>query len=337
VSDEPTSDPMDALFASREVTPFDQPVASATPAQNFSSRRELREATGTGTGKRPRAQKPVRPSQEAAREARASRAQRSSRAERQVKRDLAVRPAEVKKSTGPVASAPRPAKKKHPLLGLLVVLAVPAFIVSASLPAFAFASPDAAQNAAMLKSATSSNSGLGVQVVPLNAAAKVIQVQRDKIGATSTAELAAQRITAAAFATVAPRAAGDDYPWPTAGNTLSPLNYYYRQCVDFVAWRLNRDAGVTSAPWKYVWSNLTPNGGSASEWKSAWEHHGWKTSSQPVIGAVAWFQGNHVAYVKSISGSNVTIEEYNGMASLAYAIRTIPSNTVARFLYPPPR
>jgi surface antigen len=106
--------------------------------------------------------------------------------------------------------------------------------------------------------------------------------------------------------------------------------------VDFVAWRLNRDAGVTSAPWKWTWTTLTPNGGDASQWKAAWENHGWKTSATPVVGAVAWFVGNHVAYVNSIQGSNVVIEEYNGASSRAYAMRTIPIDTVGRFLYPPP-
>nr|WP_241732350.1 CHAP domain-containing protein [Galbitalea soli] len=147
-----------------------------------------------------------------------------------------------------------------------------------------------------------------------------------------------QRITATALAnySVQPHAAGDDYPWPNAGNTLSPLNYYYRQCVDFVAWRLNRDAGVTHAPWKWTWSNLTPGGGDASQWKAAWERHGWKTSATPIVGSVAWFVGNHVAYVKSVNGNTVTIEEYNGMSSRAYAMRTIPIDSVGRFLYPPP-
>src|SRR5690606_6524271 len=53
-------------------------------------------------------------------------------------------------------------------------------------------------------------------------------------------------------------AMGDDYPWATElgmaqGGGLSPLNYFVRQCTDFVAWRLNRDAGSTHAPFKYTW------------------------------------------------------------------------------------
>ena len=131
------------------------------------------------------------------------------------------------------------------------------------------------------------------------------------------------------------RQPGDDYPWRDAGYSLSPLGYNYRQCVDFVAWRLNRDQGITSAPWKWVWSNLTPNGGNASQWEKAWIAHGWTTSATPVVGSVAWFVGNHVAYVHAIDGGNVVIEEYNGTSSRSYAMRTIPISSVGRFLYPP--
>jgi surface antigen len=241
---------------------------------------------------------------------------------------------------------------QHPVVVIFTLLIVPGFIASASLPAYAFVPAGAQQQAELQQHvAELASSAQPSQDVSVNGKVVAADVGRDQITATSESELKAQQITAASLASyrgatggggatsgaAIERAAGDDYPWPTAGNTLSPLNYYYRQCVDFVAWRLNRDAGVTSAPWKYVWSNLTPNGGNASQWKSAWQSHGWAISSVPVIGSVAWFPGNHVAYVKSIVGSNVVIEEYNGMAKLAYAIRTIPSSSVGDFLYPPPR
>jgi surface antigen len=177
----------------------------------------------------------------------------------------------------------------------------------------------------------------GKQKFTANATIQAPTINRDQVSATSVAELKAEQINAATLALYpGKKQPGDDYPWRSAGYGLSPLNYYYRQCVDFVAWRLNRDAGVTSAPWKWTWTTLTPNGGDASQWKAAWENHGWKTSATPVVGAVAWFVGNHVAYVNSIQGSNVVIEEYNGASSRAYAMRTIPIDTVGRFLYPPP-
>jgi len=110
-----------------------------------------------------------------------------------------------------------------------------------------------------------------------------------------------------------------------------------RQCTDFVAWRLNRDAGSTKAPFKFVWSEMTPNGGSASQWASAWRNNGWKTSHKPVTGSVAWFQGNHVAYVKSVQDNgDVVLEEYNWGGDRSYHTRTIGADEVALFLYPPP-
>jgi surface antigen len=258
--------------------------------------------------------------------------------------------------TPTVFVAPAQKKKQKPAVVLLTLLIVPGFLASATLPAFAFAPAGSEHQAEIEQTANAIDAAaLPEQEVAVGATVTGASVTRDAITATSEAELAekkAQELAAAALAayqaagtsrgtvsgTVSGvRAAGDDYPWPAASDTLSPLNYYYRQCVDFVAWRLNRDAGSYSAPFKYVWSNLTPSGGNASAWKSAWERNGWTTSDTPVIGSVAWFNGNHVAYVKEIVGSNVVIEEYNGMAKRAYAIRTIPITSVAKYLYPPPR
>jgi surface antigen len=142
--------------------------------------------------------------------------------------------------------------------------------------------------------------------------------------------------------------AGDDYPWPTAptqaqGGGLSPLRYYYRECVDFVAWRLNRDAGITTAPWKYTWANLTPLGGDAKDWKANWISHGWTVSSNPIPGAVAWWSYSnsglgHVAYVQTVnSNDTVTLEEYNWNSNHLYSTRTIAAGKVQAYLYPPPR
>ena len=289
-------------------------------------------------------------------------AAKPTRGERAMARRLnaaAPKPAAVVGSVP--ASLLKKKKRQHPAVVLFTLLIVPGFIASASIPAYAF-TPAGSEHQAEVAATADEVSALSADEQEVSVSTNVAgaAVARDSITATTEAELAAQQaaaqaalIAAAALASytasqttsagttngvvTAARAAGDDYPWPSASQVLSPLNYYYRQCVDFVAFRLNRDAGVSSAPWKYVWSNLTPGGGNASEWKRAWVSHGWTTSNVPVIGAVAWFNGNHVAYVKDIVGDNVIIEEYNGMAKRAYAIRTIPSSSVAKFLYPPPR
>jgi len=169
-------------------------------------------------------------------------------------------------------------------------------------------------------------------------AKRAAEVQR---AAEAAAARASSSASSGSYAVRGVRAEGDDYPWPYAatdndGGGLSPLGYYYRECVDFVAWRLNRDAGSTGDPWTWKWGNLTPGGGSASSWKNQWDRHGWATSDTPVVGAVAWFTYNHVAYVQSIPGDGtVVLEEYNWMGSHAYHTRTVSIGSVAKYLYPP--
>lgn len=138
--------------------------------------------------------------------------------------------------------------------------------------------------------------------------------------------------------------ARDDYPWPTANiNALSPLGYEYRNCTDFVAWRLNRDAGITTAPWKFTWAWLTPLGGNAIDWKENWISHGWATSATPLPGAVAWWgksggHDGHVAYVQAINpNGTITIEEYNWDGTHGYDTRRINAGAPDVYLYPPPR
>ena len=133
--------------------------------------------------------------------------------------------------------------------------------------------------------------------------------------------------------------AGDDYPYANGpGDAMSPLMYATRNCTDFVAWRLNRDAGSFGEPWLMNWSYLTPAGGDASNWASAWEAHGWATSTTPVVGSVAWFGygANHVAYVQEVNDDGtVLIEEYN-FVRLTYGTRTLSVDSVSLYLYPPP-
>jgi surface antigen len=143
------------------------------------------------------------------------------------------------------------------------------------------------------------------------------------------------------------KAAGDDYPWPAEtiddeGGGFSPLRYNYRECVDFVAWRLNRDAGSTAAPFKWTWANLTPEGGNAIDWPESWRAAGWGVSNSPQAGGVAWWgssvgSAGHVAYVQAVTpDGQVVIEEYNWGRTHRYNTRTIPASDVELFLAPPP-
>ncbi len=257
-----------------------------------------------------------------------------------------------------LAAPPRPQGARRSVARTLVTFAVvPGLFLTAALPAYA-AGVDGEQGFASSGSREASTAG--AQSVTIASFSPDVTVSSDDFAAVSSEEIqrltveaerqAAEqaaseasnaRVRAGANTTPGVRQEGDDYPWPweatdEQGGGLSPLNYYYRECVDFVAWRLNRDAGATG-PFKWVWSNLTPGGGSAYNWANAWNNHGWTTSYEPITGSVAWFTGNHVAYVQSVPGDGtVVLEEYNWGSDHEYHRRTIPIGDVALFLYPPP-
>lgn len=222
------------------------------------------------------------------------------------------------------------------VLGLLTFLLIPGFFFASSIPALAAgANPFGDDAPTVLEAPKVQAEGQSVEVTSTAATT----VTRTAFTAETHAQVVAKQAARArvgAYGTVRPAQAGDDYPWRSSGGGLSPLGYVTRQCTDFVAWRINRDKGATG-PWAYVWANMTPGGGSAYKWASAWNANGWMSSTTPVPGAVAWFSGNHVAYVKSVNGDGtVTLEEYNWGGDASYHTRTIANSSVALFLYPPP-
>ena len=240
-----------------------------------------------------------------------------------------------KRSLESLTAGPRKAARKNPASVLLTMAAVGGMFAVVALPAYAVNPVETTATGPLA-------STIGAQSVAVSADATENSAVRDAFTATTPEELAAINAAAAAAATIAssyvyrdpgPRQAGDDYPW--AGmEGLSPLRYYYGECVDFVAWRLNRDAGYTG-PFKWDWGNLTPGGGSASSWTSAWYSHGWPVSGTPVAGAVAVTGYNHVAYVKEVLGDgSVLLEEYNYGNYHSYSQRVISAGS-ATYLYPP--
>lgn len=149
----------------------------------------------------------------------------------------------------------------------------------------------------------------------------------------------------------------DDYPWvsitPGPGVYVEdPLGYFYGECTSYVAWRINRDAGSTTAPFKYSAAAGNFGNGNGYEWKTAWLARGWKVSSIPVVGSVAWWDANggvgigpygHVAYVEEVTpDGKVIISEYNneGLSPPGhrYSLRTeaMDPSEFSGFLYPPP-
>lgn len=115
----------------------------------------------------------------------------------------------------------------------------------------------------------------------------------------------------------------DDYPYRGKLGGGSPLGYVYGNCTDFAAWRVNRDAGVTSGPWKFTTSNLTPHGGNGGQWANPSNLPGWSTTTSPVAGDLVSFPMSglmststvygHVAYVAiTFSDGSVVTENYGG-------------------------
>lgn len=232
----------------------------------------------------------------------------------------------------------RPRARRRPFRTVLTLTAVTGMFAVAALPAYAMV-----QDAGATVSADGEVASAQSFAVQTEAGASVT---RDGYSATDPAELAAaysdplRASFSQEYLDSGAAELGDDYPWPyevpaSQGGGLSPLNYYYRECVDFVAWRLNRDAGTPTAPFTYVWSDLTPGGGNGRQWPAAWARHGWTISDVPIIGSVASFPAeNHVAYVKAVMGDQVLIEEYNYIPH-KYGQRIVPISDVTSFLYPP--
>ncbi|MES1170148.1 MAG: CHAP domain-containing protein, partial [Leifsonia sp.] len=248
-----------------------------------------------------------------------------------------------KGSTHPASDRARAVEERKPIrqriFGVGVMVLVGGLFAVLAIPAYADNGAATFTAAAAVQTQKLSVEGA--------AASSVTAGSRDGYTATSAEDLkslyaaAMRQQNIAAYLRSGAKEQGDDYPWfaelsRNQGGGLSPLGYYYRECVDFVAWRLNRDAGTPKAPFRWVWSNLTPNGGSGHEWKANWLAHGWATGTTPEPGAVAWFGDNHVAYVNGIlANGQVFIEEYNQAGTHMYDTRVINPGD-AYYLYAPP-
>lgn len=281
-------------------------------------------------------------SRRALREAQAA-VQASARARRERSASRAARPEKARLDKTPDASSAqrrRRIRERATAGGVMVLVA--GLFAALALPAYA----DSGSGGVAVVSARAH----GGQALGVAASIDKTSTVRDDYGATSPEDLRALYASAlrqknlSAYLASGSSQQGNDYPWPdqlsrNQGGGLSPLGYYYRECVDFVAWRLNRDAGSSAGgPYRWTWSNLTPSGGNASQWLAAWQNHGWPTGSTPQVGAVAWFPGqNHVAYVSGILQSGqIVIDEYNMGGQHEYDQRVIDASSVT-YLYAPPR
>ena len=306
-------------------TSLDARIADPTPpSTQFRSRRELRQAMPKSDRDVERAKRrELAEAKQSRMTASASAAQRLRRSERAALRRSLESPKRV---------------RRNPISALITMAVVGGMFGLAALPAYAdFDDHQQAGKAA---------DPLGAQTLVVPATATSLAPHRDEYHATSPEVLAQVNINdilaanQAAYLASGARELGDDYPWAwqlsdDQGGGFSPLNYVYRQCVDFVAWRINRDQGYYSAPFKWVWSNLTPYGGNGGQWLYNWQALGRTVSDVPIPGAVAYTGGNHIAYVKTVFGDGtVLLEEYNYVPD-AYSQRIVPASSVVAFLYPP--
>ncbi|HFI0055311.1 TPA: SH3 domain-containing protein [Streptococcus suis] len=118
-------------------------------------------------------------------------------------------------------------------------------------------------------------------------------------------------------------ALGDDYPY-TAVDAIDPWRLYTRQCTSFVAFRLSKVNGF----------EIPPAYGNADVWGYRAQGEGYRVDMNPAVGAVAWWTSPmHVAWVSSIQGDMVEIEEYNYGTRYTYNRRLIHKNSVSGYIH----
>lgn len=101
--------------------------------------------------------------------------------------------------------------------------------------------------------------------------------------------------------------------WTDAqGGTQSLYGYSYRNCTDYVAWKL-RSLGVPDS--------RTRGLGNADTWLANATARGLEVSERPSVGTVA-VSTNHVAYVEAVDGNQITVSEYNYATKGSFSKRT---------------
>jgi surface antigen len=151
---------------------------------------------------------------------------------------------------------------------------------------------------------------------------------------------------------------GDDYPfrdpvgacaWCSnvdAGGPADPWSLYKRECVSFVAWRMNVQMGWKEGQeYPFTPAKLGVDlFGNAAEWKNTVGSK-FKMDTTPKVGAIAWWKAyernatnivgaaGHVAVVSAVNpDGTVLIEEYN-FTPWAYGSRTIPASDITGFIH----
>ncbi|HFI0145788.1 SH3 domain-containing protein [Streptococcus suis] len=139
---------------------------------------------------------------------------------------------------------------------------------------------------------------------------------------TTRARLTTQTRTASTRSS-STSALGDDYPY-TVVDAVDPWRLYTRQCTSFVAFRLSKVNGF----------EIPPAYGNADVWGYRAQREGYRVDMSPAVGSVAWWTSPmHVAWVSSIQGDMVEIEEYNYGTRYTYNRRLIHKNSVSGYIH----
>lgn len=122
---------------------------------------------------------------------------------------------------------------------------------------------------------------------------------------------------------------GDDYPWRdpvTFSSEADPWGLFKRQCVSFVAWRINQQMGWKEGEeYPFTMAKMGMSGqGNALQWKAGLERRGYITDKNPTPGSIAWWDAyvtapnlvtgeyGHVGIVRGVNpDGTVKIEQYN--------------------------
>ncbi len=121
------------------------------------------------------------------------------------------------------------------------------------------------------------------------------------------------------------------YPYPNApdcsevgsdnGCVIDSWRFYQGQCTSWVAYRLNQRSGV---PFSNSYTGR--QWGNASNWGNAARAAGIPVNLTPAVGAVVWYQSNHVGYVEEVRGDgSVVMSEMNRDTHNGFNPRTVIS------------
>lgn len=120
------------------------------------------------------------------------------------------------------------------------------------------------------------------------------------------------------------------YPYAGSCGRVDPWLFYTCQCTSYAAWSWN-------ASGKH-WTNTRPGNGDAYNWPALASDQGYSVSYSPSVGAIAvWpLTGvtpyGHVAIVTGVSGSTMSVNEYNWSKPLEFGTRSGISYSGLRFI-----